>query len=66
MEGRAVRTGIVVWTIGVAVFLWLPLVTILVYAFNSSNIQSWPIAGFTLHWFSVAWHDSEARDALWL
>ena len=44
------------WTLLVVLFLWIPLVLICVYAFNSSNIQSWPIAGFTLHWFSVAWH----------
>ena len=36
------------------------------YAFNSSNIQSWPIPGFTTKWFSEAWHDQEVRDALWL
>jgi putative spermidine/putrescine transport system permease protein len=37
-----------------------------VYAFNSSNIQSWPIPGFTTKWFSEAWNDQEVRDALWL
>ena len=37
-----------------------------VYAFNSSNIQSWPIPGFTTKWFSAAWNDQEVRDALWL
>jgi len=37
---------------------------ILVYAFNTSNIQSWPIPGFTLRWFRVAWNDAEARAAL--
>ena len=36
----------------------------MVYAFNSSNVQSWPIAGFTTHWFGVAFHDQEVRDAL--
>jgi putative spermidine/putrescine transport system permease protein len=35
-----------------------------VYAFNTSNIQSWPIPGFTLRWFRVAWEDREARAAL--
>ena len=39
---------------------------ILVYAFNTSNIQSWPIPGFTLKWFRVAWQDQEARTALML
>jgi putative spermidine/putrescine transport system permease protein len=66
METRAARLGLGAWTVFVVLFLWVPLAIILVYAFNSSNIQSWPIPGFTLHWFSVAWNDSEARDALWL
>jgi putative spermidine/putrescine transport system permease protein len=47
-------------------FLWIPLTIILVYAFNTSNIQSWPIPGFTLRWFRVAWEDQEARSALLL
>ena len=66
METRAARLGLGVWTVLVVLFLWIPLAIILVYAFNSSNIQSWPIPGFTFHWFRVAWNDSEARDALWL
>src|SRR5262249_38761611 len=47
-------------------FLWIPIGIMGVYAFNSSNIQSWPIPGFTTKWFSEAWHDPEVRDALWL
>ena len=45
--------------------LWIPLAIMGVYAFNSSNIQSWPIPGFTTKWFSEAWHDAGgARRAL--
>jgi len=66
MESRLSRAGLAVWTLGVVLFLWIPLLIILVYAFNTSNIQSWPIPGFTTHWFSVAWHDQEARSALLL
>ena len=47
-------------------FLWIPLGIMGVYAFNSSNIQSWPIPGFTTKWFSEAWNDEEVRTALWL
>jgi putative spermidine/putrescine transport system permease protein len=64
MQGRAGRAGLAVWTLLVVLFLWVPLVIILVYAFNTSNIQSWPIPGFTLKWFRVAWEDEEARTAL--
>jgi putative spermidine/putrescine transport system permease protein len=66
MGGRLGRAGLALWALGVVLFLWLPLGIILVYAFNTSNIQSWPIPGFTLRWFRVAWNDQEARDALLL
>ena len=66
MESRATRAALGIWTVLVVLFLWIPLGIILVYAFNPSNIQSWPISGFTLRWFRVAWHDQEARDALLL
>ena len=66
MESRAARIGLGVWSFLVVAFLWIPLVIIALYAFNKSNIQGWPITSWTLHWFRVTWHDSDARDALWL
>ena len=66
METRATRLGLWAWAFLVIAFLWIPLAIMAVYAFNSSNIQSWPIPGFTTKWFSQAWHDEEVRTALWL
>jgi putative spermidine/putrescine transport system permease protein len=66
MELRSSRYMLGVWAVLVVLFLWIPLALICVYAFNSSNIQSWPIPGFTLKWFRAAWQNQEARDALWL
>jgi putative spermidine/putrescine transport system permease protein len=66
METRTTRIALRIWTALVVLFLWIPLLIILVYAFNKSNIQSWPIPGWTTHWFSVAWHTQEIRSALWL
>jgi len=63
METRGTRIGLIAWTTLVIAFLWIPLVIIAVYAFNSSNIQSWPIPGWTVHWFSITWHNQEARSA---
>jgi putative spermidine/putrescine transport system permease protein len=60
------RIALRVWTALVVLFLWLPLVLIGVYAFNKSNVQSWPIPGWTFHWFHEAWTSSDVRDALWL
>jgi len=66
MTTRSTRISLAVWSALVIAFLWIPLVIIALYAFNSSNIQGWPITSWTLHWFRVTWHDSDARDALWL
>jgi putative spermidine/putrescine transport system permease protein len=63
VETRATRIGLGLWSALVIAFLWIPLVIIAVYAFNSSNIQSWPIPGWTLHWFRVAWHNPDARSS---
>jgi putative spermidine/putrescine transport system permease protein len=64
VEARATRISLGVWTGLVVLFLWVPLILICVYAFNPSNIQSWPIGGFSTKWFHAAWHNEEARSAL--
>jgi putative spermidine/putrescine transport system permease protein len=63
METRLTRFALAVWVGLVLLFLFVPIAIILVYAFNSSNVQSWPIPGFTTKWFASAWHNQEARDA---
>jgi putative spermidine/putrescine transport system permease protein len=64
MTTRSTRISLAVWSALVIAFLWIPLVIIALYAFNKSNIQGWPITSWTFHWFSVAWHNPEARSAL--
>jgi putative spermidine/putrescine transport system permease protein len=64
VETRATRIGLAIWVALVLLFLFVPIAIILVYAFNPSNIQSWPISGFSTTWFSTAWHNEEARGAL--
>jgi len=66
METRATRVALVAWVIGVLLFLFIPIFTIILFAFDRSNIQSWPIDHYTTSWFSVAWHDEQVRQALWL
>jgi putative spermidine/putrescine transport system permease protein len=44
-------------------FIYVPLIVIAIYAFNSSNILEWPPPGLTLDWFPKAIEDEFARDA---
>jgi putative spermidine/putrescine transport system permease protein len=61
-----VKRALGAWVGLVLVFLYVPIGLICLYAFNSSNVQSWPIAGLTTKWFSPAIHDPAMQQALWL
>jgi putative spermidine/putrescine transport system permease protein len=45
-------------------FIYIPLIVLGIYAFNSSRILEWPPPGFTFEWFPKA-IESTARDAFW-
>jgi putative spermidine/putrescine transport system permease protein len=65
VERRATRLALAAWSVLVILFLWIPLALIMLYAFNKSNVQSWPIPAYTTHWFHAAW-TAEVRTSLWL
>ena len=64
MESRRVRVLLRAATGAVLVFLYVPIILIGVYAFNTSKVPTWPPSGFTLEWFRVALDSTEVRDAL--
>jgi putative spermidine/putrescine transport system permease protein len=66
MEPKSLRVALRIWVGLVLAFLFVPIVLIVLYAFNFSNIESWPISHFSLHWFAVAWHDPQVRGAFLL
>ena len=66
MESAGLRITLRAWAVLVLVLLFAPIFVIIAYAFDPSVIQSWPIRGFTWHWFIVAWHDQAVRQAFLL
>jgi putative spermidine/putrescine transport system permease protein len=44
--------------------IYIPLILVVLYAFNPSLSQKWPITGLTLHWITDAIGNPGARDAL--
>ena len=50
--------------IALIAFLYLPILLLLVFSFNDSLIPSFPLSGFTLHWYGDFIHDGELRGAL--
>jgi putative spermidine/putrescine transport system permease protein len=64
--GRVSRIAFGVWAALILLFLFFPIVIIMLYAFNPSNVQSWPLEGLSTRWFSSTFHNEEVRQALWL
>ena len=51
-------------TVGVLVFLYVPILIIFLYAFNGDRGQSWPITNWTIEWFRAAFDNPGLRDAV--
>jgi putative spermidine/putrescine transport system permease protein len=60
------RRALAVATIGVLLFLYLPIATIVLYAFNADRSQTWPIRELTTHWFADTIGNPGVRSALLL
>ena len=61
---RGARVALRVATGLVLAFIYVPLAIIVLYAFNETRVQTWPIPGFTLEWFGRALDNQGVRDAL--
>jgi putative spermidine/putrescine transport system permease protein len=66
IEGFWTRMALRAWTFLILLFLFIPILLIFMYAFNTSNIESWPIPGLTTKWFTSTWEDPDVRSALLL
>jgi putative spermidine/putrescine transport system permease protein len=64
MESRGVRILMKSMTGLVLVFLYAPLLIVLIYAFNKSRSASWPPELFTFKWFGEAWRNESVRSSL--
>ena len=65
-EGLWTRFALRIWAVLVLLFLFIPIFVILLYAFNSSKIEAWPIPGLTLKWINLTINDTEVLSALGL
>lgn len=64
MLGRIGSRALAAWTGAVLVFVYVPLATVLLYAFNSSRTVRWPIDGVSGKWFDKAFHNEGFWGAL--
>jgi putative spermidine/putrescine transport system permease protein len=64
MESRRTRWLIGAGSIVTLLFLYVPLVIVVIYAFNDAVGQTWPIEDYTTKWFAITWHSHLVREAL--
>lgn len=64
IEPRSVRIWARALSLLVLAFLYIPLLVVVLYAFNKTIGQSFPPQGLTGKWFSVAWNNEQVREAL--
>ena len=48
----------------VVLFLYAPIVILLIFSFNDSAVPTFPLSGFTLHWYHQFLSNSDLRGAL--
>ena len=61
------RAALILLRVGTGItlaFIYVPLVVIGLYAFNSGRTPKWPLPGFSTKWFEKAFDNPGVRDAL--
>ena len=64
VESRGLRIFLKLATSFTLAFIYVPLLVIVLYAFNERRTLAWPLPGLTLKWFEKAVNNPGVRDAL--
>jgi putative spermidine/putrescine transport system permease protein len=64
MESRTARFLVKAGSVITLLFLYVPLALVVIYSFNASVGQKWPIEEFTTKYWSLAWKSPDVREAL--
>ena len=52
------------WAVLVYVFLFAPIVLLVLFSFNANKYGTFPFTGWTTHWYSQVFGDYQIKDAL--
>lgn len=61
---RITRRALHVYGGAIYLFLFAPVLLLVLFSFNANQYGTFPITGWTLKWYEAAVHDSQIRDAL--
>jgi ABC-type spermidine/putrescine transport system permease subunit II len=63
-RGRLVRRGLAGWACLIYIFLFSPIVLLILLSFNKNRYGTFPITGWTLHWFSSIANTPDLQSAI--
>jgi ABC-type spermidine/putrescine transport system permease subunit II len=63
-HARLVRIVLGTWAVLVYVFLFAPIVLLVLFAFNANKYGTFPFTGWTTSWFGQVFSDYQIKDAL--
>ena len=63
-HARLVRFLLGGWAVCIFVFLFAPIVLLVLFAFNANKYGTFPFTGWTWSWFGQVFHDYQIKDAL--
>jgi ABC-type spermidine/putrescine transport system permease subunit II len=63
-HARTVRTALGGWAILVYVFLFAPIVLLVLFSFNANKYGTFPFTGWTTSWYGQVFGDYQIKDAL--
>jgi len=64
-HARLVRMLLGGWAIFVYIFLFAPILVLVLFSFNANKYGTFPFTGWTMHWYGQVFHDYQIKDALY-
>ncbi len=59
-----VRAGLISWATLVYVFLFAPIVLLVLFSFNANKYGTLPVTGWTTHWYTDAFNNEQIKEAV--
>ena len=63
-RARLVRILLGSWAVVIYIFLFAPILTLVLFSFNANRYGTFPFTGWTMHWYGQVFHDYQIKDAL--
>src|SRR3954471_13906017 len=63
-RGRLTRGALSAWALLIYVFLFAPIVLLVVFSFNANRYGTFPFTGWTTSWYGQVFSDYQIKDAL--